>query len=200
VDLDGAASGRAKNLDIVKDIVRAVDVPVEFGGGARDQATIKGLLSSGIWRVVLGTRAVQDQKFLKRALDTFKKQIIVSVDTKGGRVMIKGWRDAAGAFEVEDFCQELKKIGLKEIIFTDTSRDGALSGPNIKGLKSLIKATALKVIASGGISSLEDISRLKLLEKSGVNGVIVGKALYEGRFTLREAFRLASWPVSRLTL
>ncbi|MCX5696536.1 MAG: 1-(5-phosphoribosyl)-5-[(5-phosphoribosylamino)methylideneamino]imidazole-4-carboxamide isomerase [Candidatus Omnitrophica bacterium] len=190
VDLDGATSGVAKNLNLVKEIVKSVDVPVEFGGGARDQETIKQLLSYGIWRVVLGTKAVQDRAFLKRALTAFKDKIIVSVDARDGKVMIKGWQDASGQLKALDFCLELKKMGFGQIIFTDTAKDGALVGPNIKDLKSLIKETSLKVIASGGVSSLEDITKLKSLEKSGVAGVIVGKALYEGKFTLAQALKI----------
>ncbi len=190
VDLDGATSGVAKNLKLVKEIVKEVDVPIEFGGGARDQETIKQLISIGIWRVVLGTKAVQDRAFLKQALTAFKDKIIVSVDARDGKVMIKGWQDASGRLKAYDFCLELKKIGIRQIIFTDTVKDGALVGPNIKDLKALLKATSLEIIASGGVSSLEDIAKLKSLEKFGVAGVIVGKALYEGKFTLKEALKI----------
>jgi phosphoribosylformimino-5-aminoimidazole carboxamide ribotide isomerase len=190
VDLDGAATGKLKNLDIVKQIIKTVEVPVEFGGGIRKQADIKKLLTLGVFRVVLGTKAIQDQKFLKKAFQEFKHRIIVSLDIKAGKLCIKGWRNTSWHKGALKFCQALKAIGFKQIIYTDVLKDGTLSGPNIKGLKKLLKETGIQVIASGGISSLADIFRLKLLENEGLVGVIVGKALYEGKFTLSEAIKL----------
>ncbi len=191
VDLDGASSGRPKNLDIVKQIVKTVDVPLEFGGGIRNVAIIKTILDNGIWRVVLGTKAAEDKGFLKKVFKKFKDKIIVSIDAKDGRVLTAGWRRSHVNTDVLKFGRYLKEIGFKQVIYTDVSRDGTLKGPNIKGIKSLLKETGLNVIASGGISSLDDIGRLKLLEKKGLAGVIIGKALYEGKFTLSEALKLS---------
>lgn len=191
VDLDGASSGRPKNLDIVKQIAKIVDVPLEFGGGIRNVAIIKTMLDNGIWRVVLGTKAAEDKGFLKKVFKKFKDKIIVSIDAKDGRVLTAGWRRSHGNTDVLKFGRYLKEIGFKQVIYTDVSRDGTLKGPNIKGIKSLLKETGLNVIASGGISSLDDIGRLKLLEKKGLAGVIIGKALYEGKFTLTEALKLS---------
>lgn len=192
VDLDGAFTGEPKNLNIVKKIAQNVAVPIEFGGGVRKTETIKSLIKDcGVQRVVLGTRAVLDSAFLKKTFKEFKERIIVSIDVKEGVVLTKGWRSAEKTVDLIEFANSLKKLGFKQIIYTDTLKDGTLTGPNIKGLKSLLKETGLNIIASGGISSLDDISKLKKLEKDGITGVIVGKALYEGKFTLAEAIKLS---------
>ena len=190
VDLDGAMTGEPKNLEIVKQIVKAVDAPVQLGGGIRKIETIKNLLAYGISRVILGTRAVEDNNFLKEVHRNFKDKVIVSVDTERGKVLTSGWQIATGRIGTLSFIDILKKTGFKEMIYTDISKDGTLKGPNIKELKVLLKKTGMKIIASGGISSLNDIAHLKLLEKSGIIGIIIGKALYEGKFTLSEAIKL----------
>ena len=191
VDLDGAFTGEQKNLPIVKQIVESVNVPVQFGGGVRKIETIEKALKFGVWRVVLGTKAVEDRVFLKKARKKFKDKIIVSIDARSGAVLTKGWQSASKGTDVIKFGLGLKELGFKELIYTDTLKDGTLSGPNIMGIKILLKETGLNVIASGGLSSLEDIHKLKALEKKGLTGVIVGKALYEGRFTLKEALKFA---------
>lgn len=191
VDLDGAFSGKPKNLDALKQIVKAVEVPVQFGGGVRNATMIEKLLDSGVRRVILGTKAAQDKDFLKKALKKFKGGIIVSIDTKSDRVLTKGWKASHGNTDTLKFANALKDMGFKEVIYTDVLKDGTLKGPNIKSINNLMKVTGMKVIASGGVSSLSDIQRLKLLEKKGLTGVIVGKALYEGRFTLSEALKLS---------
>lgn len=191
VDLDGAFTGKPKNLDTAKQIVKALDVPVQFGGGVRNMGMIERLLSFGVKRVILGTKAAQDEAFLKKAFKKFKDKIIVSIDTKDGRVLTKGWQAGSRNTDMLKFARVLKKIGFKQAIYTDVLKDGTLKGPNIKGLKKLLKESNLNVIASGGVSSLNDIQKLKVLEKKGVSGVIIGKALYEGRFTLSEALRLS---------
>jgi phosphoribosylformimino-5-aminoimidazole carboxamide ribotide isomerase len=187
VDLDGAFTGVAKNLKSVKAITRAVDIPVEFGGGVRSINTIRAILKLGVARVVLGTKAVEDKKFLKDAFAGFGEKVIVGVDAKKGKVMVKGWRAGHKDTAALDFSLYLKKIGFKELIYTDTLKDGTLSGPNIKELKKLLRITGLKIIASGGVSKLSDLDKLKDLEKEGLSGVIIGKALYEKRFTLLQA-------------
>ncbi len=192
VDLDGAITGEPKNIGIAKEIALNVDIPVQFGGGVRKIETIKTLLDDYKFkRVVLGTKAVLDNAFLKKAFKEFKDKVIVSIDAKQETVLTKGWRSARSGLSVLDFALVLKGLGIKQVIYTDTLKDGTLSGPNIKGIKSLLKNTGLKIIASGGISSLDDIFKLKKLEKDGVSGVIIGKALYEGKFTLAEAIKLA---------
>lgn len=191
VDLDGAFTGEQKNLALVKSIVENIDVPVQFGGGVRKIETIKKAIDLGVWRVVLGTKAVEDGVFLKKAFKAFKNRIIVSIDSRAGQVLTKGWKSTQKGLDAMKFALVLKKAGFKELIFTDTSKDGALSGPNILAIKKLLKETGLNIIASGGISSLEDIHKLKELEKKGLVGVIIGKALYEGRFTLKEALKFS---------
>lgn len=189
VDLDGASSGAPRNLEVLKKIVTGVDIPVEFGGGVRSMETISRLLTLGVQRVILGTKAAADEEFLKKARKKFGEKIIVSIDAKNGRVLTQGWNRKATKTTLE-FAKDLKRIGFKQVIYTDISRDGTLAGPNIAGIKELLKLTRLKIIASGGVSDLKDLIKLKQLEKQGLAGVIIGKALYEGRFTLVEALKL----------
>jgi len=191
VDLDGASGGVLKNLKLVREITANICVPIQFGGGVRNMETIRTLLKSGIQRVVLGTKAVEDRKFLKKAFAEFKDRLIVSVDARAGNVLIKGWQSSYKGADVISFALALKGMGFKQLIYTDTLKDGTLSGPNIKGIKDLLKETGLNIIASGGIASLDDIARLKKSEKKGLVGVIIGKALYEGKFTLSQAIRLS---------
>ena len=188
VDLDGAATGTPKNIDAVKGITKESGAKLQFGGGVRSLDTIKMLLDAGVWRVVLGTKAAEDDDFLVTAFKRFSNRIIVSIDAKDGKVLVQGWKEeSVGNIEAVDLAQQLKSIGFKELIYTNVSKDGTLKGPDIKGIKDLLKKTGMQIIASGGISNLNDLSRLKELEKQGVSGVIIGKALYEGKFTLREA-------------
>jgi len=191
VDLDGAFTGRPKNLEIARHIAQAIDVPIQFGGGVRNMGLIEKILDYGIQGVILGTKAAQDNAFLKKAFKKFKDKVIVSIDTRYNKVLTKGWQAAQGRMDGLKFANNLKAIGFKKVIYTDVLKDGTLKGPNIIGIKRLMKGTGLRVIASGGISSLSDIQKLKLLEKTGVAGVIIGKALYEGKFTLTEALKFS---------
>jgi phosphoribosylformimino-5-aminoimidazole carboxamide ribotide isomerase len=186
VDLDGAADGAVKNIQPLKKIIDTVGVGVEFGGGVRSIATISKLLNLGVERVILGTKAASDKKFLKQAIGKFGQKIIVSIDAKDGLVLTCGWKNQS-AKTVLAFAQELKVMGFKQLIYTDISKDGTLTGPNIAGIKELLKTTQLSVIASGGVSGLADLSKLSKLQKTGLSGVIIGKALYEGKFTLSQA-------------
>jgi phosphoribosylformimino-5-aminoimidazole carboxamide ribotide isomerase len=190
VDLDGASTGVPKNLGAVKEIVKDSAVPVQFGGGVREIETIKTLIEAGVFRVVLGTKAAEDRSFLLEAFEKFKERIIVSIDAKDEKVLIKGWLESSSCVSAKALARDLKDIGFTQLIYTDISKDGTLKGPNIKGIKELLKETSMKVISSGGISTLDDIRRLKQLEVEGVAGIIVGKALYEGKFTLKQALKL----------
>jgi phosphoribosylformimino-5-aminoimidazole carboxamide ribotide isomerase len=192
VDLDGAFTGTPKNLSLVKEIVKNIGVPAQFGGGVRKIEAIEKLLNLGIWRVVLGTKAVIDKSFLKKANSLFGDKIIVSLDIEDNFISIKGWKNIHKETDAIAFAKTLKGMGLKQLIYTDILKDGTLTGPNIKGIKIILKETGLKLIASGGISSLDDIRKLKPLEKQGLLGVIVGKALYEGKFTLSQAIKLGA--------
>ena len=186
VDLDGASSGKLKNIEVLKKIIDQVGIGVEFGGGVRSMVTISKLLGLGVQRVILGTKAASDAKFLKQAWKKFGEKIIVSLDAKCGKVMTQGWNCAVAKTTLV-FAKELKTIGFKQLIYTDISKDGTLFGPNISGIKALLGDTQLKVIASGGVSGLQDLIKLNKLEKQGLSGVIIGKALYEGKFTLLQA-------------
>ncbi|MDP2768013.1 MAG: 1-(5-phosphoribosyl)-5-[(5-phosphoribosylamino)methylideneamino]imidazole-4-carboxamide isomerase [Candidatus Methanoperedens sp.] len=189
VDLDGASSGVLKNIEVLKKIVNQAGIGVEFGGGVRSMEAISRLLSLGVARVILGTRAASDAKFLKQAWKKFGEKIIVSIDAKCGKVLTQGWNCKAAKTTL-NFARELKAIGFKQLIYTDISKDGTLAGPNISGIKELLKETQLKVIASGGVSDLKDLIKLNKLSQQGLSGVIVGKALYEGKFTLAEALKV----------
>lgn len=191
VDLDGALKGKPVNLEVVSNIAKAVSIPVQYGGGVRGLDSIIKAHQAGISRVVLGTKAVQDKKFLETAFKKFGAKIIVSIDARAGMVLTDGWIKKAHSITAIEFAKELEKIGFSEVIYTDISKDGTLKGPDIKGIKALLKETGLKVIGSGGISNLDDLAKLKVLEKAGLIGIIVGKALYEGRFTLTQAIKIA---------
>lgn len=190
VDLDGAFTGAPANIAAAAKIASEAGIPVEFGGGVRSAATIRTLVNSGVSRIILGTRAVEDTSFLKKAFAEFGDKIIVSIDARAQSVAVKGWKDTAAKTDLLTFAGLLREIGFKEVIYTDTLKDGMLKGPNIAVTKKLLKNTGLGVIASGGISSLDDIRKLKALEPLGLTGVIVGKALYEGRFTLQAAMKI----------
>jgi phosphoribosylformimino-5-aminoimidazole carboxamide ribotide isomerase len=191
VDLDGAFSGKPQNLGAVKKIIEAVQTPVEFGGGVRDEKTIKDIFDIGVSRIVLGTRAVEDARFLKDMSVKYGEKIIVSIDAKNGVVMTEGWQSSSqGKVSVIEFAKALEGIGFKQVIYTDTSKDGTLRGPNMEGISDILKNTTMDVIASGGISCLEDLSKLYSLAPNRVSGVIIGKALYEEKFTLKEAMKL----------
>lgn len=191
VDLDGAFTGTPKNLDVVKTITENVSVHIQFGGGVRKIETIKKVLDFGVWRVVLGTKAVRDRAFLKKAFSKFKDKLIVSLDAKDNFLSIEGWKSSYKKTDALTFAMALKTMGFKQLIYTDTLKDGTLSGPNIKGINKILKVGGIRLIASGGISNLDDIYKLKKLEKQGLAGIIIGKALYEGKFTLTQALKLA---------
>jgi len=191
VDLDGAFSGAPKNLEAVKKIVEAVDIPVELGGGLRTRDNIKSAFDIGVKRVVLGTKAVEDSGFLSGVFEEFGPGVIVSIDAKNGIVLTQGWQASNSSnISAVEFARDLKAMGFTEVIYTDTSKDGTLRGPNIPALAQLLDNTGLNVIASGGVSGMDDILALSDLEPLGLSGVIVGKALYEERFILSEALKV----------
>ncbi len=191
VDLDGAKSGRQRNLPLAAKIARTAGVPVQLGGGIRTLQAVKRVLEAGISRVILGTRAVEDRVFLENAYDRFGERVIISVDAANGRIMVKGWLESHRGPDAVDFARSLGKTGFSEMIYTDTLRDGTLKGPNLPAVRKLLRESGMRVIASGGISSLRDIRELCVLEKKGLSGIITGKAIYEKKFTLRQAIRAA---------
>ena len=189
VDLDGAITGEPQNLDHVFAIVKALRIPVQFGGGVRDFETLKLILDKGVRRVILGTSAAQDEKFLRKALDKFGDRVVVGIDAKDGFVALKGWVEKSKRKAI-DFSREMQAMGVKRIIYTDINKDGMLAGPNLKATKEMACALKIPVIASGGVTSLRDIEKLRRLERHGVEGAIVGKALYSGAMDLKEAVKV----------
>ena len=188
VDLDGALEGKLKNEEVVRRIAAEVNADIELGGGIRNEETIENVLAAGVDRVVLGTSAL-DEGFVKRMGWRFGKKIVVGIDAKDGILRTKGWIQKTN-FKAVDFVKRLEDTGIGGIIYTDISRDGMLEGPNIAELEAMLKATSLEIVASGGVSTLEDITELKSLESLGLVGVIIGKALYEGKIDLAQAIRL----------
>lgn len=190
VDIDGAITGTPKNLDIVFKIVKTLKIPVQFGGGVRNMETLKEALDGGVERVILGTSAVNSMDFLKEAYDKYKDRIIVGIDAKRGMIAIKGWREVTNKKAI-NVAKEVEKIGIKTIIFTDIEKDGMLSGPNFKGIKEIAKSVNIEVIVTGGISTMEDVENLLAMEKYGVTGMIIGKALYTGKLELKKVIKLS---------
>jgi len=187
VDLDGARDGRPKNYGVIKEITAAVDMFVQMGGGIRSTRSIDKYLSAGASRVILGTAAVNDPEFLKAAASWYGDAIAVGVDAHGGKVAINGWQTVTDMDGIE-FCRRLLDIGIGTVIYTDIERDGLLCGANLDAYRVLCGIEGLDVIASGGISSLEEIAALREL---GMAGAIVGKALYTGRLELEEVLEAA---------
>ena len=189
VDLDGALSGRRKNLGSLKNICSAVRIPIQFGGGLRSVASVADVFRTGVQRAVIGTKAL-DFKMLKRLVKRFGERIVVGIDVRDGDIQIHGWKKRVKLVKLDSFCKEIEAIGVRHVVYTDVSRDGTLLGPNIAGLKHILKSAKINIIASGGISSLDDLTSLKSLKYPNLWGVIVGKALYENKFTLPEALKL----------
>ncbi len=183
VDLDGAATGEPGNLDIIQHIASTVFVPIEVGGGIRSLETMQKLLKIGADRVILGTSAVKQPDMVKEACRKFGQAIVVSIDARGGFVATHGWQQATD-LPVPGFARSMINLGVRRFVFTDIGRDGTLTEPNYTSLFELIDATKFPVIASGGISN---ILHLKLLKKLGVEGAIVGRALYTGAINLPQA-------------
>jgi phosphoribosylformimino-5-aminoimidazole carboxamide ribotide isomerase len=183
VDLDGAAQGELGNLEIIRNIAHVLLVPTQLGGGLRDIQTIREVLTMGIERVILGTVAVENPELVKEACRNFNDYIIVSIDARDGKVATHGWQKET-SWETVAFAEYLVKLGVRRFIYTDIVRDGTLTEPNFTAISELIHATRIPVIAAGGISS---ILHLKMLKQLGVEGAIIGKALYTGDINLKEA-------------
>ena len=186
VDLDGAFRGESKNLEQVKRIAQAVKVPLELGGGIRSLDDISRVFDFGVSFVIIGTIAVKNPKILEEAIERFGNQLILGLDAKDGKVAVSGWVEIT-EFSDEEFAIQWKQFGIDRVIYTDIARDGMLTGPNLSSLRRMAISTGLKVTASGGVSSLDDLKQLAELERDGVDEVIVGKAIYERHLNLREA-------------
>ena len=186
VDLDGAFRGESKNLEQVERIAQAVKVPLELGGGIRSLDDISRVFDLGVNFVIIGTIAAKNPKVLEEAIQKFENQLILGLDAEDGKVAVSGWVEVT-EFSDEEFANQWKQHGINRVIYTDISRDGMLTGPNLSSLRRMAIATGLKITASGGVSSLDDLKQLAELERDGVDEVIVGKAIYERQLDLREA-------------
>ena len=192
VDLDGAFNGaESPNRAVVREIADTIDVPVEFGGGIRSLQDVQDLCGAGVARVVLGTLAAESPDLLREFVSNFSSRVCVGIDARDGRVMIRGWESETPLLAI-DFARSVAECGVERIVYTDIARDGMLGGPNIEQTLAVVRAANVNVTASGGVSSLDDIKRLRDAGDSRLDSVIVGKALYEGKFKLQEAINLAS--------
>ena len=187
VDLDGAKDGSNANFDTICKIIKSTSLSVEVGGGIRNMETVKKYIDIGVDRVIIGTAAVTDPNFVKEAVEAYGEHIAVGIDVKDGAVAIKGWTELS-AYSCFDFCQKMQDIGVKTVICTDISKDGMMSGTNHELYSELGEKFTMNLIASGGVSSLDDIKRLIDMN---VYGAILGKALYTGAIVLEDAIALA---------
>ncbi len=184
VDLDGALKGKGVNTEALRAAAQAVSIPVQTGGGIRCLDHIEEKLAAGVRRVIIGTAAVKDPAFLKAALGEYgPERIVVGIDAKDGMVALEGWEEVSGT-TAADLGRAMKDLGVTTVVYTDISRDGMLCGPNVQATRALMRETGLTVIASGGVSSMDDLASLY---EAGIPGVITGKALYEGRINLEKA-------------
>lgn len=197
VDLDGAFCGIPQNGAAIQEIAAAIKIPFQVGGGLRSLQGVKQAIAMGAERVIIGTRAVSSPDFVKELLDSFgPDRIVLGLDARNGKVAVQGWVEVSSLDAVE-FGQQMHALGIRTAVYTDISRDGRLSGPNIEAVKTMLEKTGLRIIASGGVSTLDNIRELKALEPSGIDGAIVGKALYDGKMNLSEALALAALPRKR---
>ena len=190
IDLDGAFEKYPQNLDSIKSIVESIHVPVQLGGGIRNMDTIKSYIGIGIKRVIIGTEAINNPQLVKDACKEFPDQIVVGIDARNGFVAIEGWTQTT-QIKAVDLARKFEDCGVTAINFTDIHRDGMQTGPNIVETRRLAEAVSIPVIASGGVSTIEDVKNLLPLEEAGVIGVITGRALYSGTLNLKEAIKVS---------
>lgn len=190
VDLNGAFEGEPKNLTQVESIVNAVSIPVQVGGGIRSLDTVRMYLGSGAKRVVMGTTALRERALVEEILEVFPERVVVSIDAKNGLVATDGWKTVTNV-TARSAIQSLSALALAAILYTDIAKDGMMAGPNLISLKIIVDESPVPVIASGGVSTMEDIAAIKAMGRN-VEGVILGKSLYEGKIDLRQAIAAAS--------
>ncbi len=190
VDLDGAIKGEPVNIKVVEQIAAAISIPVQIGGGIRDEETVQRYLNAGVQYVIIGTKAVNTPHFLHDLCLEFPRHIIVGLDAKDGRVALNGWTKITG-HDVIETAVHCERDGVEAIIYTDIGRDGMMQGFNAQATRNLAAAIKTPVFASGGVSTIDDIHRLKEIEGEGVAGAIIGRALYEGTLKLADAVKVA---------
>ena len=189
VDLDGAFQGEGANISSIRSILKNVSIPVQIGGGLRTEEDIDSIMDLGVSAVIVGTMAVKRPDVLEKLLKKYTdEQIILGIDARNRKVSIEGWKESTEIQDVK-FALRWKNSGIKRVVFTDISRDGMLSGPNLAALREMAEHTGLKIVASGGISSMDDLEQLKTLEPNGVDQAISGKAIYEGKIDLKRVFK-----------
>lgn len=191
VDLDGAETGKPQNLAIIQKIQKEIGVNVQMGGGIRSMETAQEVLGFGLTRIIIGTKAIEDKEFLKDILSTYGDKVAVSLDCVNGYVATKGWTTVSHVLALS-IIPELERLGLRTLIYTDIATDGMLQGPNLKSLAEILASTSVNVIASGGISQIDDIKQLAYVNAKNLYGVIIGKALYEQTIDLSDAIQLCS--------
>ena len=185
VDLDGALTGKTVNLDIIKEISNQYDLKIEIGGGIRTLDSIKKYIDAGVEKVILGSGAIKNKEFLKKACDKFKNKIALGLDTKDGNLFVSGWKESLN-FKATDFLKEINDFGVSRIIFTDINRDGMKTSPNYEATIKIAEISNCPVVISGGVSSINDIKKAKELNNKKIEGIIVGKAIYDGDIKLDE--------------
>ncbi|MEE0944766.1 MAG: 1-(5-phosphoribosyl)-5-[(5-phosphoribosylamino)methylideneamino]imidazole-4-carboxamide isomerase [Clostridia bacterium] len=186
VDLDGAKHGHGVNAPIISEICKTVNVPVQTGGGIRTMEDIEKKLSCGVNRVIIGTSAVRDENFVREAVEKYGDKIVIGIDAKDGMVAVEGWEEIS-EFGAIEFAKKMESLGVKTVIYTDIATDGTLAGPNVEAMREMVENTNMDIIASGGVGSIEHI---KALIPTGVEGVIVGKAIYTDSISLKEAISI----------
>ena len=189
VDLDGAFAKSPQNVSSIRNILGSVDVPIQVGGGIRNEKTVHMYLQMGIQRVIIGSEAINKPAFVKKVCKKYPDRVVIGIDARNGKVAIDGWKETT-RIEVVDLAKKFEDCGIAAINFTDIHRDGMQTGPNLEAIRRLAEAISIPVVASGGISSIRDIRRLLPLEEVGVVGIIIGKALYSGGLDLKEALDL----------
>lgn len=191
VDLDGAFEGESRNLQAIQEIAASIDIPFQVGGGLRTRSAVERMLAIGASRVIIGTRALQNSDFMEELLDAFGPgQIVLGIDARDGMVAIEGWLEKSSVPALE-FGRQMRQLGVVTAVYTDVSRDGLLQGPNLGAISEMARYSGLQIIASGGVSSAENIRDLCKMQAIGVTGAIIGKALYDGKLSLAEALAAA---------
>ena len=185
VDLDGALTGKTANLDVIKEISNKYDLKIEIGGGIRTIDSIKKYIDAGVEKVILGSGAIKNKEFLKQACDKFKNKIALGLDTKDGNLFVSGWKENLN-LKATDFLKEINDFGVSRIIFTDINRDGMKTSPNYEATIKIAEISNCPVVISGGVSSINDIQKAKELNNKRIEGIIVGKAIYDGDIKLDE--------------
>ena len=185
VDLDGALSGELINLKIIDNIIKKLDISIEIGGGIRSMEKIQAYIDIGVNKVILGSAAIKDPDFLKQACKKFRGQIALGLDAKKGNLSVSGWKETINQ-TAEDYLKNVNSYGFSRVIYTDIDRDGTKTEPNIEETLNIAKISSAPVVVSGGISSIKDIKKIKTLDKFNIEGVIVGKAIYDGDINLNE--------------